>query len=448
MEKEQYIVALEIGSSKIIGAVATLNQQGGLSVVALEEEKVVDCVRYGCIQNVEEANTRINRIIKKLENRDSVFPRKIKGLFVGVGGRSLRNVITEVERGLTEETSITERIIEDIKRESVSVPISGFDILDSLPRRYIVDKVEAKSPVGMIGSHISAKLNLIVAKPQIKINLKRVLEERLQLTVKGYLVTPICAADEVLTSDERQLGCVLLDFGAETTTVSIYKNNILEYLATLPLGSRNITRDLTSLNLVEEKAEDIKKTIGNAISVEGEASRLNVEGINAGEVTNYIVARAEEIVANVNAQISYSEINPDNIPGGIILIGGGGKLNGFMTLLEQQTKLKVRRGTINDNINILDRKVSGGDYAQIISILAKGARLIRANDDCCEMPLVPVKPIEETPVIDTKKPDTKVPHKPKEPNFLGKLVDRLKVSVEEMFAEDKDEEDDEDNDKK
>ncbi|MEG0701178.1 MAG: cell division protein FtsA [Muribaculaceae bacterium] len=445
MEKEQYIVALEIGSSKIIGAVATLNPRGGLSVIGLEEEKVVDCVRYGCIQNVEETNTRINRIIKKLENRESIYPRKIKGVFVGIGGRSLRSVITEVERALNGETPITERIIEDIKRESISVPISGFDILDSVPRRYIIDKVEAKSPVGMIGSHISAKLSLIVAKPQIKANIKRVLEERLQLAVKGFLVTPICTAEEVLTSDERQLGCVLIDFGAETTTISIYKNNTLLYLSTLPLGSRNITRDLTSLSLVEEKAEDIKKTIGTAMLVDGEASRLNVEGVNAGEVTNYIVARAEEIVANINAQISYAEITPDNVPGGIILIGGGAKLNGFTTLLEQQTKIKVRRGTISDTINVLDRKITVSDYPQIISILAKGATIIKPNDDCCEMP-PDVPQLHRQESVDVKK-EVK-PQQPKTPGTFRKLIDKLKVSAEGMFAEDKDGDDDEnDNDK-
>ena len=449
MEKEQYIVALEIGSSKIIGAVATKNARGAVSVIAIEEEKVVDCVRYGCIQNVEETNTRINRIIKKLENRSSISPRKIKGVYVGISGRSLRNIVTEVERALNDEMAITEQVIENIKEESIRVPFAGFDILDVVPRRYAIDKVEAKSPVGMFGSHINAKLNLIVAKPQIKTNLKRVLDERLQLAVKGYFITPICVANDVLTSDERQLGCMLVDFGAETTTVSIYKNDVLMYLATLPLGSRNITRDITSLKVLEESAEEIKKTIGNAIASESESSRLNIEGISAGEVSNYIVARVGEIVANIIEQIAYADMTADDIPGGIIVVGGGAKLKGFTELLEQQSKLRVRKGNVGNQVNILEGRINSADYVQVISLLSKGAEVIGPNDDCCELP--PNQDVGKTQDQNLNlNIEEKSVQEPKEPKrtFGKKILEKLRASAENMFKEGSDEEDDDDDDEK
>jgi cell division protein FtsA len=71
--------------------------------------------------------------------------------------------------------------------------------------------------------------------------------------VNGIILSPLAVAKHVLSYDERQLGCMLVDLGAETTTVSIYKNDALIHIATLPFGGRNITRDIMSLNVLEER---------------------------------------------------------------------------------------------------------------------------------------------------------------------------------------------------
>lgn len=454
METDQYIVALEIGSSKITGAVATKSMQGDIAVVAIEQERVVDCVRYGCIQNVEETNTRINRIIKKLENRNGISPRKVKGVYVGVDARSIRNIVNCSERDLNEEIAITQNLIDDILLDAKRTQFIGYDILEVTPISYSIDKQLVKNPIGMFGSHIDAKLNLIVAKSQIKTNLKRVLDERLQLPVKGYMTTSIAVADAILTTNERQLGCMLVDFGAEVTTVSIYKNDALQYLATLPIGSRNITRDITTLKVLEEDAEEIKKTIGSAITLDSDGGKINIDGVNVSEVSNYIVARAGEIIANIIEQITYAELTADDIPEGIIMIGGGSRLNGFAELLEQQSKLKVRKGRIPDVVNVLDKKCNMNiEYIQVISLLMAGARVITDLETCCLAPefvdsklneqgsskgvVIEEKPIEVKPKKITE------PKKEQKSNFGKRILDRLKTSAENMFKEDNDDEEEE-----
>ena len=89
------------------------------------------------------------------------------------------------------------------------------------------------------------------------------------MKIQDYIVRPLAEAALVLTDDERRLGCMFVDFGAETTTVAIFKNDAPAYLVTLPMGSRNITIDLTSLNYIEERAEEIKRISGNAMPAEG-----------------------------------------------------------------------------------------------------------------------------------------------------------------------------------
>jgi cell division protein FtsA len=69
----------------------------------------------------------------------------------------------------------------------------------------------------------------------------------------------------ILTDTEKRTGCALVDFGADTTTIAVYKNNILRYLSVLPLGGNNITRDICALQLEEDEAENLKVKYGNAI---------------------------------------------------------------------------------------------------------------------------------------------------------------------------------------
>ena len=128
--EQKYIVAIEIGSSKIKGAVGAVDETGALTVLNIEEEKLIDCVRYGCIQNVEEVSNRVSRIIRLLEENNSISPRKIKGVYVGMGGRSLSASSREIQRQLPDELEITERIIEQIKDEARATNISERDVVD------------------------------------------------------------------------------------------------------------------------------------------------------------------------------------------------------------------------------------------------------------------------------------------------------------------------------
>lgn len=443
METEQYIVALEIASSKIVGAVAKKDPYGGFSLLAIEEEPHVDCVKYGCIQNVEECNLRVNRIINKLENRVTIAPRKIKSVFVGIEGNTLRSLMSHSQLTLSEEATINEKHIESLKESSKRSYTGAFEVLDVIPCRYSIDKNKIKNPIGIIGSYVEAEQNLILAKQQIKMNIRRVIEERSQLKIKGYIITPIAVGEKVLTYDEVQLGCMLVDFGAETTKVSFYKNDSLIYLATMPIGSRNITRDISTRNLVPEKAEDLKKKIGNALMPEKEHP-LMIEGINSTDVSNIIVARAGEIAANITAQIEYAGFTSADLPAGIILIGGGSNLKGFPELMKQQTNMKVRLGNTVNLGSSLDNKEQPLEHIEILSILSKGSELLNGDESCCEKPFaprpendgyMPQQQQHQQQHQQTRAQQPTKPHVEKKPSKLKTFIKGLKTSAENIFSE-------------
>lgn len=433
MEKNQYIVALEIGSSKIVGAIAEKTSAGYLSVKHLQEERHLNSVRYGIVQNVENIKSSVNRILKNLEG---MVDGRITQVYMGVSGRSLHSSLSEVNRSVGSTEPITKDLIDRIIHDATSTPIRNHDTVDIVPRAYYVDKVETINPVGQFGSSIKIKVNLIVAKPSLKLNLNRLMT--FGIPAKDYIVTPLAVAEQILSDSDRELGCMLVDMGAETTTVTIYKNNALIYLSTLPLGGRNLTRDvMNGLGVLEETAENVKKNINNPLDPTN-VSSVTIEGVNSRDAANYISARTGEIIANINQQLADAGVSSSDIQS-IVLIGGSAHLGGLQQKMEETIKIKVRKGQNPMGLNILNPEINRMEYIEVFSLLAKAAEMIEPGETCVELnnyvddgltfdgPM-PNKYEESKPVqgpqIRTKKPE-------KKGGFLKGLADRFARIMQE-----------------
>lgn len=373
---ERYIAAIEVSTSKIVAAIGKTKGTGTLDVIAIEHEVSPEGgVRYGIIQNLEETSTAVSRIFSRLEQRSAIHPRKIKSVIVGLGGRSLKNITKEVSLSLPEDTEITDDILERLHDQAIHSAIDNtLEVVDAVPRVFKVGNSQTSSPKGMVGNHISGIFDLIVCRPELKRNIRRTIVDKLHLEVDGFVVTAMATGHLILTPEEKRLGCMLVDMGSETTTVTIYQKGALHYFATLPLGGKNISRDIASLGVVDAKAEEIKITSGNALS-ENNIPNLNINGLKLSDISNLVVARSEEIVANIIAQIEYAGIKDSDLQGGIIGIGGGFRMKGLLDLLEMESGIPVRRGTLPEYVRIEDTRYNGVETAEVASILYAGATL-------------------------------------------------------------------------
>lgn len=431
MENNQHIVAIEIGSTKIVGAIAEKSVSGYLSVNHLEEEKLTNCVRYGCVQNVENTKNAIMRIVKKLEN-------KIKGditdVYVGINGRSLHSVPTEIDRNLNIAESITKQNIENLKNSAFKEPIASYEPIDIVPQTYYVDNKEQPNPVGCCGGSINIKFNRIVAKPTLKLNLERALGA---LRVKKFLVTSLAMAESILTEEERTLGCMLVDMGAETTTVTIFKNGTLNYMATLPFGGRNLTRDLVNglQNTTEDKAETVKKNIAEPLNIE--TTDLLIDGISSKSAINYIISRTSEIITNVNKQIEYAHLKSSDVKT-IVLVGGAAKLKGLQAEFKERTQIETRMGTTPPSINILNHEINKFEHIQVFSLLDKAASIIADGSTCVALHSFTdnVGPTITSP--ETSKEETKKKEHNKQPKKPG-MFSRFKTALDKLMTEDEEE---------
>ncbi len=429
MNDDRYIAALEISSSKIIGTIGRTHGAGQLDVIAVEQEKGVECVRYGIIQNLEETYLRAARVLDRLERRPAVSPKKISGLFVGLSGRSVRSISTEVSLNLPEDTEITDEILEQLEKQALSTGIdSSLEVIDAIPRKFIVGKNPTQSPKGAVGDHISAVYDLIVCRPVIKRNIERVVTGKLGLSLKGVVVTAMASGHLILTDEEKRQGCMLVDLGAETTTVTIYKDGHLQYFATLPLGGRNITRDITSLSVLEEKAEEIKL---NAVP----DGNLNINGIRQQDVAQIILARSEEIIINIIQQIHYAGLKEKDLHGGIVCIGGGASMNGFLEILEEKSCLPTRIGRLPAYVRTEDAKAATPEAIEAISILYAGAT--KSNLECLEDPKPRELPEFEGDIpeeTEERNEEKKKEKKPARPSWLKSTIGKISEGLGNFFA--------------
>lgn len=434
MSQEKYIAAIEIGSSKITVAIGRDQGEGRLAVVALEQRRCVECVSHGVITNVEETASLLTEIIRNLERRTGIAPRRIRRAYVGLAGRSLRNVPREVSLNLADDTEITQEIISGLQDEALRSHIdSSLEVIDAVPCTYFVGKTETRSAIGTFGSSIRAQYQLIAARPRLRKHLERVVRDKAGIPIERLVITPLAVADLILSPEEKRLGCMLVDLGAETTTVAIYLGGALHYLAVLPMGGRNITSDITSLNILEERAEEIKTTSGYAILSENPHT-INIDGVKMQDVDNLVAARAEEIVANIVEQINYAGLKDRQLPGGIVTIGAGFNLNRMGDLLKRQSNLNVRRGTLPSSIIIEDTKAPTYETIEVAAIMHAG--MDPQAPSCLE-----ADSREELPATDFtyEEPEPEPQRKPRQGrNPLSGLFQKLSTMFESSAEDDDD----------
>ena len=398
MATTEFIAAIELGSSKVTGIAGRKNSDGSMQVLAYAKEDSSSFIRKGIIYNLDKTAQSLTSIINKLEGD---LKNSIAKVYVGIGGQSLRTVRNVVSRDLNEETIISQELVDAICDENLEIPLVDMDILDVAPQEYKIGNNLQADPVGVAGSHIEGRFLNIVARASIKKNLERCFEQA-KIEIADLLISPLVTANAVLSESERRSGCALIDFGADTTTISVYKNNILRFLTVLPLGGNSITRDITSMQMEEEEAERLKITFGNVMYEEEESEEAATCQLEDGSRTvelqalnNIIEARAEEIITNVWNQIQLSGYD-DKLLSGIIITGGAANLKNLDTMLRKRSKIeKIRtarsiRNTIQTDSDLIKKD---GTQNTLFGLLFEG------KENCC---LVETRPVTHSPPVITE----------------------------------------------
>lgn len=328
MGQTNYIVAIELSSSKVTGAVG-IETYNGMKIIATASTRVDGYISKGVVRNVDKTSEAITYIINSLEpnligeNGEEIM---IKKAYVSLAGLTIHSIQSKITRGFDTYTKITSDIINEMELENdyrFQVP-EGYSKVQVITQEYKVDGKTDHNPVGAPAMTIEGCYLNIVIKKQFLEQLKESFKQA-NVEIEDSFIAARMDADILLTKDARRNGCALVNIGAETTTIAIYNNDNLRMLKVLPLGSNNITRDLCAEQISYDEAEVIKITRGY------KAPGNEKEPIDNETASNVINARMGEIMQNVKYQIEESGEMIHNI----IFTGGGSRLKNINLLFEE-----------------------------------------------------------------------------------------------------------------
>jgi len=340
---KEFIVAIELGSSKVTGIAGQKNLDGSISVLAMVKEDSSKFIRKGVVYNIDKTAQCLQGIVKKLETQ---LKTQIVKVYVGVGGQSVRGIRNVVTKDLPAGTIVTEAMIDQLVDSNRNMIYPDQEILDTAVQEYKVDSQYQQDPVGIQCTRLEGNyLNILQRKAFYK-NFNKCFEVA-GIAIAEMLNAPLALADAVLTEAERRSGCALIDIGSDTTTVSVYTKNILRHLAVIPLGGANITKDIATLQMEECDAEKMKLKYASAYTDNGEIDN-NMKyaidqdrSVESRRFIEIVEGRLEEIVENAWYQIP-SEYY-DKLLGGIILTGGGANLKNIERAFQNHTHIEKIR---------------------------------------------------------------------------------------------------------
>lgn len=390
------IVAIELGSSKIAGAVGRKSSDGSLQVLAYANEPVEGFVRRGVVYNIDQTAQCLALLVNRLDG--DLTNAEIQQAYVGVGGYTLHSEQNSVIRSFDEETRVTSDIVVGMEEENATKQYPGHDMLMMVSQEYKIGNNLLNDPVGVNCAQVEGNYLNILARTSVMHNTAKSFESA-NITIADTSIPPLVAANVLLTESERRQGCVLVDFGADTTTVSVYKGGYLRFLTVIPMGSQNITRDLCSLQLDEHEAERIKCEYGLTVLESGdEIIKIDENrSVEARQIHEVIEARFEEIILNVCHQIEVSGYSEKQLLAGVVCCGGGINLKGFENAIAkkpQMTKVRLAHNTITKVEWSAAERPDNGTQGVLVGLLMEG------TESCCQNGLqMEIKPEDESRAV-------------------------------------------------
>lgn len=386
MSKSKVVAAIEMGSGKIatlIGQVAQdpMSLETSVNVVgaASSESKGI---KKGQIVDIEEA---VEATISSVEAAERMAGYNLESAYIALGGAHIHSqnshgvVAISDPNGEISQNDV-ERAVE--AASAISIPTSR-EIIHVLPREYVVDgEAGVRDPVGMSGVRLEVDTHIVSAGTSAIKNVRKAINE-VGVQIEELVFSGIAAAEATVSPTEKELGCVLIDIGAGTTSIAAYVDGSIAYSGVIPIGAKNVTNDLAiGLRVSLETAEKIKLALSaRKRKDKEETDELDLTSLGVTEVKKIskktllegiIRPRLNEIFTMVRLELERESIAV-RIPSGAIITGGGAETAGITDSARRMMSLPVRIGIPGGVGGLIDDVINPA-YAAGVGLLLYGAR--------------------------------------------------------------------------
>ncbi|MFM8454024.1 MAG: cell division protein FtsA [Gammaproteobacteria bacterium] len=379
MSKKQdknWVVGLDIGTSKIVVLVGEITEDEKLDIVGVGCQPSFG-LKKGVVVNVD---ATVQSLQKAVEEAEIMAGCSINSVYTGIAGSHIRSINSHGIVAI-HDNEVSAQDVERVLEAAKAVPIPADQkILHALPQEFVVDGQDGiKDPIGMSGIRLEARVHMVTGAVSAAQNIVKCIR-RCGLEVEDMVLQPLASSYAVLTEDEKQLGVCLIDIGGGTTDVAVFVQGAICHTAVIPIAGDQITNDLAvALRVPSQSAEALKVQYACAMrSLVADQDTVEVEGLGDRPnriIPRYMVAevvepRYEELFSLVHKELLKSGML-EKIHAGIVLTGGSSRMEGVLYLAEDLFQLPVRLGLPRDVTGLVD-VVKNPSYATGVGLLLYG----------------------------------------------------------------------------
>jgi cell division protein FtsA len=379
VKRENLVAGLDVGSTKTCAVIAEAAGEGrpDAKILGVGISRTTG-VKRGVVRDIEETTRSVGAALRDAERMAGA---KVPGVYCGIAAENVR---TQLTNGLV-SVSGDEIKTGDVRRvHEVALSVSLGDeheLLLPIPQEYTVDRQGGISdPIGMTGMRLEVEMRIVAVQKQAAQNLRRSIE-RAGYRVNELVLEPLAAAQAVLTDEERELGCALVELGGGSTTVAIFHDDKLRHLSSDRCAGSYVTSDLVhGLSITQTDAERLKERWGVAytplVDPEEVVDLPGTPGQGTRQAKRELLAhiihqRLDEIFGRVMDQIENAGY-AGRLAAGIVLTGGGANMAGIVELGREVFAMPVRKGVPERDIKGLVDSVQAPRYAVPVGLALYG----------------------------------------------------------------------------
>ncbi|MHB8259802.1 MAG: cell division protein FtsA [Bacteroidia bacterium] len=398
MEASDFVVGLDIGTTKIAAIVGRKNEYGKIEILAIGKAPSLG-VKRGVVSNIEDTIRSIKAAVADALTKDITLKNEkgemqtfkleqvceLNEVVVGIAGQHIKSL---QHRGMITRQQIEEEVAQrdvdnliDNMHRLVMQP--GEEIIHVIPQDYIVDNEQGiRNPIGMAGVRLEGNFHIITGQVSAVKNIYKCVD-RSGLKVVDLNLEPLASADSCLSEEEKEAGVVLVDIGGGTTDVAIFYDGIIRHTAVIPLGGNIITEDIkVGCSIITNQAELLKTKFGSALAIENHENEvISIPGlrgrphkeISVKNLASIIQARMEEILAFVLYEIKNSGYEK-KLSAGIVVTGGGAQLKHLTQMVEYFMGIDCRIGTPNEHLAKSSENVTNPMFSTGVGLVMMGIK--------------------------------------------------------------------------
>ncbi len=262
----------------------------------------------------------------------------------------------------------------------------GWEIVARLPQEFIVDGQDGiTEPIGMTGARLEALVHVVTSPGAGRQNLRKAVS-RAGVDLEEMVLEPLAAAESVLTPEDREYGCAVVNMGSELTSLMIFGRGAVQHTTVFPFGGMHFTKDIaTGLRVSIPEANKIKQDYGcvAAFLLDEEERQQVIEivpfgrdetrGLSKEILCDIMQPRAVELLQHVAREVSSVKAQ---ISGGVFLTGGGAAVRGLPEIAEQVFDAPTRIGMLEGSyFGGLADEIQGPQWAVAAGLALVGMRL-------------------------------------------------------------------------